>query len=168
MKSFFLLLFAVLSLSVMAQAPYTITTDPKHPEQKMLVGPITRSLLVQDTAFSWYTPSYQYYTPDEATIAAFKAHPEVRYLIFGGTWCEDTQTILPKFYKILELAGLPDHQASLLAVDRDKKTIGMLAETLQVTLVPTIIAFKDGKEIGRVVEYGTSGTWDKELAGFLK
>lgn len=166
----FILLLMGLSLGMMAQAQnsFTVTTDPKHPEQKMLVGAINKQLIATDTAFGWYASSYQYYTPDAATVTAFKDHPEVRYLIFGGTWCEDTQTIVPKFYKLLEQAGIAETQLSFFAVDRDKKTYGNLTEALGVTLVPTIIAFKDGKELGRVVEYGTTGNWDKELAAFLK
>jgi hypothetical protein len=34
--------------------------------------------------------------------------------------------------------------------------------------VPTIIVMKSGKEIGRVVEYGKSGEWDKELLELIK
>ena len=35
---------------------------------------------------------------------------------------------------------------------------------MNITNVPTIIVMKNGKEIGRVVEYGKTGKWDKELA----
>jgi hypothetical protein len=33
--------------------------------------------------------------------------------------------------------------------------------------VPTIIVLKDGKELGRVVEYGNTGKWDRELADII-
>ena len=33
--------------------------------------------------------------------------------------------------------------------------------------VPTIIVMKDGKEIGRVVEYGKNGMFDKELGEII-
>jgi len=33
--------------------------------------------------------------------------------------------------------------------------------------VPTIIVLKDGKEIGRVVEYGKTGMFDKELGEII-
>ncbi len=44
-----------------------------------------------------------------------------------------------------------------------KKTLHHLAEAFQVTNVPTFIVLKNGKEIGRVVEYGRYGMIDKEL-----
>ena len=34
---------------------------------------------------------------------------------------------------------------------------------MAVINVPTFIVMKNGKEIGRVVEYGKTGQWDKEI-----
>jgi len=56
----------------------------------------------------------------------------------------------------------------LIAVDRQKKTIGPLAQAMQATNVPTVIVMQQGKELGRVVEYGKTGQWDKELAEIVK
>ena len=36
-----------------------------------------------------------------------------------------------------------------------------------MNLVPTIIVMKNGREIGRVVEYGKYGSFDKELGEIL-
>ena len=49
-------------------------------------------------------------------------------------------------------------------VNRDKKALGHIAEAFGIINVPTIIVMKDGKELGRVVEYGKTGKWDNELA----
>ena len=38
-----------------------------------------------------------------------------------------------------------------------------MEKTFKVTEVPTFILMKDGKEVGRVVEYGESGEAMKEL-----
>ena len=45
-------------------------------------------------------------------------------------------------------------RVTLIGVDREKKTLSHLSEALNVTNVPTIIVLKNGKEMGRVVEYG--------------
>ena len=55
----------------------------------------------------------------------------------------------------------------MIGVDRSKKTIQHLAEAFGVINVPTIIVMKNGKEVGRVVEYGKYGLYDKELAEIL-
>lgn len=154
-------------MSDFAQTGFSITTDPKHPEKKMLVGAITKEHLSTDTAFGWYAQSYRYYSPDSATVAAFKANQHCRFIVFGGTWCEDTQNILPKFFKLMEQANIPSEHLSLFAVDRDKKVFGNLTSAMQILNVPTFIVMKNGKEVGRVVEYGSTGNWDKELAGLL-
>jgi hypothetical protein len=39
---------------------------------------------------------------------------------------------------------------------------------MNITNVPTIIVMKNGKEVGRVIEYGTIGKWDKELSDIVK
>jgi hypothetical protein len=54
-----------------------------------------------------------------------------------------------------------------LGVDRSKKTIQHLSEAFNILNVPTIIVLKDGKEIGRVVEYGKTGMFDKELGEII-
>ena len=47
------------------------------------------------------------------------------------------------------------------------KTLGNIADAFKITNVPTIIVMKDGKEVGRVIEYGKTGKWDEELAELL-
>jgi hypothetical protein len=58
----------------------------------------------------------------------------------------------------------PEDRIVMYGVDRNKKTDGLLADDYKVINVPTIIVMKDGKEIGRVVEYGKTGKWDKDFA----
>jgi len=84
-----------------------------------------------------------------------------------GTWCEDSQNIIPKFYSLLEAAAFSQDRVTLIGVDRQKKTYSHLAEALNITNVPTIIVMKSGKEMGRVVEFGKYGMFDKELGEIL-
>jgi len=170
MKNSVTILLAVLfSLNGSAQAQYEVGPDEKHPEQHMFRGIINKYVVQNDTAFTkWYTGSQGYYSPDTATLNAFeRAKGKVQFVVFGGTWCEDTQFILPKFFKIQEKSGIPDDAVTFFGVNRNKKTLGNISEAFNVTLVPTIIVMKNGKEIGRVVEYGKTGKWDKELVDIL-
>lgn len=163
-----LLLFVCGAGRAFAQEQYEISQDEKHPEVKVLRGIINKDLIKNDTAFAWYKSSQSYYNPDTATINAFKrANGKYHFVVFGGTWCEDTQFILPKFFKLQELSGLTDDAISLFGVNRAKNSLGNITKAFDVTLVPTIIVMKDGKEMGRVVEYGKTGKWDKELTDIL-
>jgi thiol-disulfide isomerase/thioredoxin len=151
------------------QAQYEISKDEKHPDELILRGIVNKYLIQNDTAYGkWYRSSASIYTPDTAILTAFeKGKGKVQFVIFGGTWCEDTQFVLPKFFTLQEKTGVPDNTITFFAVNRAKKSLGSIAEAFKITNVPTIIVMKEGKEVGRVVEYGKTGKWDKELADLV-
>ncbi len=168
-KTLLSFLFIYISLSVIAQTPYTSTKDEKHPDVTILNGIISKYALANSPAFSWYQSNQGFYTPDTAILNAMEAAKnKFHFVVFGGTWCEDTQFVLPRFFKLQEQSGFPDNSISFFGVDRAKKSIGNVATVFKIINVPTIIVMKDGKEVGRVVEYGKTGKWDKELADLLK
>jgi thiol-disulfide isomerase/thioredoxin len=170
MKKFLLMMLLFFTINnIMAQSPYISFKDPNHPEQYILNGIITKYALQNNSNYQWYMNSQNNYVPAAAVVNALQtANGKVQLVVFGGTWCEDTQFILPKFFKLQEQSGFPDAAISFFAVDRNKKTIGGISEAFKVLNVPTIIVMKDGKETGRVVEYGKTGQWDKELMELLK
>jgi thiol-disulfide isomerase/thioredoxin len=158
----------IINIGVFAQAQYEVTTDPKHPEVKIFRGIVNKYLIENEATFTWMKSAKVGYKPDTATINAFERNKaKVQFVVFGGTWCEDTQSILPKFFALQEKSGVPDNAISFFGVNRDKKSLASIAEAFNVKNVPTIIIMKDGVEKGRVVEYGKTGNWDKELAQIL-
>lgn len=169
---FYVLLFSIfmsISFQSTAQKTYQILSDSADNNSKMLKGIISKEDISNDAAFDWYAESRKIYPrPDTAAIAAFSNNKDkIYFIVFGGTWCEDTHYVLPKFFKIQEVSGFPENRIALFAVDRDKKTIGNIGHALDIINVPTIIVMKNGKEMGRVVEYGKTGHWDKELADII-
>ncbi len=153
---------------ITAQTPYTNSINDR--KETVLNGIITKYALANNDVFKgWYQTNQANYTPDKNVVNALQtAKDKVHYVVFGGTWCEDTQNILPKFFKLQELAGVSDKAISFYGVDRSKTTLGGLQAAFGITNVPTIIVMKNGKEVGRVVEYGKSGKWDDELAAIVK
>ena len=145
----------------LAQAP-EVSRDSHG--NKILKGFISKQELATDTAFSWFAKNQHGYVPEQNALQAFKANKDsINIIAFAGTWCSDTKTILPKFYILADAAGLsPDH-ITLIGVDRSKKTIQHLSEAFGIINVPTFIVMRNGVEIGRVVEYGKYGMFDKEL-----
>lgn len=171
MRSIFLglLLFSAAG-SAAAQSPYISFPDPQQPNAHILNGIITKYALINDSTFKWYKTSQGIYNPSAEfkTAMTNAAAAGIKLVVFGGTWCEDSHFVLPKFFKLQEQSNFPDAGISFFAVDRAKKTIGGIADAFKITNVPTIIVMKDGKELGRVVEYGKTGQWDKELVELLK
>ena len=165
---FIVLLFAA-SFGASSQTPYTATPDATQPTLTILNGIISKYALQNNPAYTWYSSNQNSYAPTLDVVNALeKAKDSVQIVVFGGTWCEDTQFILPKFFKLQEQSGFSDKNISFFAVDRTKKTIGNITAAFRITNVPTIIVMKGGKEVGRVVEYGKTGKWDAELAALLQ
>ena len=80
------------------------------------------------------------------------AAKDLHFIVIGGTWCGDTKRELPKFFKTISQAHIPEANVVLYGVDRSKRGDGGFAEKYNVTSVPTFIVFSEGKEIGRIVE----------------
>ena len=165
-----LITIALISLSYLVNAQqYEISQDTKHPEVKVLRGIINKYLVQNDTSFRWYNTNQKFYGPDSSTLNAMeRTKGKLQFVLFGGTWCEDTQFILPQFFKLQEMSGVPDSVITFFVVNRAKKSLSNITDAFGITNVPTIIIMKDGKEKGRVVEYGKTGKWDKELAEIIK
>jgi thiol-disulfide isomerase/thioredoxin len=162
------LLSSLFVINAFSQAQYEILKDEQHPEQHILQGIINKYVVQNDTSYNWYKSSAVMYKPDTAILSAFeRAKDKVQFVIFGGTWCEDTQFVLPKFFKLQEMSGVTDKTITFFGVNRAKKSLANIADAFDIINVPTIIVMKDGKEAGRVVEYGKTGKWDKELAEIL-
>jgi thiol-disulfide isomerase/thioredoxin len=156
----FLLITSLVSAQLRS---YEISTDPEN-GSKVLKGLITRTDIQNDTAFKWFNDNMKLGQVNAAAIDAFKKHAEdIQLVVFGGTWCEDTQNLLPVFYKLVDKSNFPDSSITLIGVDRPKTTLYNLHKAFNVTKAPTFIVIKDGKEVGRVEEYGKYGQIDKEL-----
>ena len=163
-KALFALAMAI-GVASFGQSQYEIVSDS---HDKILKGIIDRDLIEKDTAFKWYKQNQAGYTPNAETVNNIKPKlGQLQFIVFGGTWCSDTKYILPRFYSLADAAGIAKDRITLIGVDRSKKTISHLAEALGVINVPTIIVMKEGKELGRVVEYGKAGQWDKELGEII-
>jgi thiol-disulfide isomerase/thioredoxin len=164
-KSLFIAILLINAYSLYAQSTEIVRDENGN---KILKGFITRQELVTDTSFSWFAKNQQGYVPDQKALQALKAiRDSVNIITFGGTWCGDTKYILPKFFVLADAAGLSPERITIIGVDHNKKTIQHLSETFNITNVPTIIVMKNGKEIGRVVEYGKHGMFDQDLGEIL-
>ena len=135
---------------------------------KIVKGFLTKQELATDSSFMWFAENQKGYTPNQNALQLLRANKDsVNIVAFGGTWCGDTKYILPKFFVLADAAGLSPDRITLIGVDRSKKTIQHLSEAFGITNVPTLIVMKNGKEVGRVVEYGHTGLFDKDLAEIL-
>jgi len=161
------LVLAFLSNIALAQNQYITLVE--RPNEKTYKGIISQEVLLADSTFKWYAENLKGYSPNKAGLEGLQKNKDsVQLLVFMGTWCEDSHVIIPKFYSLLEAASFSKEKVTLIGVDRSKVTLSHLAEALNIKSVPTIIIMKNGKELGRVVEYGKYGLFDMEMGEILK
>jgi thiol-disulfide isomerase/thioredoxin len=169
MKKIFISVLILFISAIAALGQNQYETLPDKDEGKIFKGIISRELLERDTSFKWYAENLKGYTPNSNAIAALKQYNDsIQFIVFMGTWCEDSHFIIPKFFTLLDASGFSKDKVSLIGTDRSKKTLSHLAEALGIINVPTIIVMKNGKEAGRVVEYGKYGMFDKELGEIIR
>lgn len=153
-----------------AQAP-PAQGAPKPPAPPPLLGHLSRADL--QAYASWkplFAPQVPY-VPDAAAVAAIKANARgVTALLIMATWCPDSKRELPRYFTIMDAAGVPDSILTMVGVDRSKKDTEGLTEKWTVSRVPTFVFFRDGQEIGRFVEKlpaGSTSTLEAEIARVL-
>lgn len=167
MKKVFVLALAIFSAQyIFAQSAAEISRDTYG--NKIVKGFFVKQDLATDTAFGWFAQNQKSFTPNADVVKQYSTNKQgVNLVVFGGTWCDDTKQLLPKFFATTDAAGLAENQITLIGVDRSKKSLYNLVEAFGVTNVPTFIVMKDGKEVGRVVEYGKTGVPEKEVAEII-
>ncbi|WP_334056573.1 thioredoxin family protein [Polaribacter sp. P097] len=119
-----------------------------------LIGIANREMFNDDSYNYWFDDRYKEYNTDKELIAKLK--PIINDFTikgFMGTWCGDSKRETPRFYKILDETDFDQEYFELITVGRNKKTPNNLQEGFNIIRVPTFIFYKDGKEVGRFVEY---------------
>ncbi len=164
MNKFICLLVIVMTVYFpgFTQGQYEVSKDADG--GKILKGIISREILAGDSSFKWYARNLKAYAGGKDAITFGKHRDSIQVVIFLGTWCEDSQLIIPKLFPFFDAAGLSNDRVTVIGVDRNKKSISHITDAFNIINVPTVIVMKDGKELGRVVEYGHYGMVEKELA----
>lgn len=149
----FLTLVVILSCALAVKANADNTTDHHEKPHEDLVGAIDKSALLEAPYRRWFMKNHSSYTPDKNSLEALaKTLNDIQVKAFMGTWCHDSQREVPRLYKILEYSNFDLRNLNLVSLNPDKKTPNGLENGLNIQRTPTFIFFKDGVEIGRIVE----------------
>ena len=117
--------------------------------ERILIGPVKRTAF-QDS--SWYMGNYSMYRPQTELIRQIDSTGiGDSVLIVFGSWCSDSQMWVPMFLSITDSTTMA-HRIGFIAVPRLKGWRDQLTPGLNIEKVPTFIFYRDGKEIGRIVE----------------
>jgi len=153
MKYLLLILSLGIAMNTSAQQLNKKIQDPNH-GQEILINLATKPVLKEFPGFKErYDMEYPNYKPDSLTLIALKSLMEDKKItLVMGTWCGDSKLQVPHFYKIADELSIPQKNITLICVDGNKKAENGLVDKLDIERVPTFIIYKDGKELGRIVE----------------
>ena len=114
------------------------------------VGAIDAETLLRDHPA--FQASHQQFQPTQEQLAIAEKLPEdLQIEVHFGTWCHDSKRELGRFIKLMQSRRVP-LRVSYLALNTDKRdTTGRAAE-LGIRYTPTFVVFRNGREIGRIVE----------------
>lgn len=150
MKKIVFALLIISSFSCTSQHVVNATKDASG----NLVGIANKDSFLEEPFNDWFQPNYEYYQLDNEVITALKPYlNSITIKAFMGTWCGDSKEQTPVFYKILDACEFNYNKLQMITVNRAKSTPDNLQEGLDIQRVPTFIFYKNGKEIGRFVEY---------------
>ncbi len=132
----------------------TLNDTVAYEDTVMLLGKANRKGLQMDAFKAWFNTGYQDYQTDTEALEQIKPLlKDVDITVFMGTWCEDSQRETPHLYKILDAVKYKESKLTLITVSDEKTTPQGFEEGKNITNVPTIIFYKQGEEMGRIVEY---------------
>ena len=154
-------------ISEIALEGYNNRVPDEEDGGEMLLGKITCKELQEEPFNEWFVESFNNHTLDSTRIDSIKPLlKNVSIKVFMGTWCEDSQREVPALQKILEAADYKEDQVEMIAVTHDKDAPQEFEKDYELEYVPTIIFFKDGAEMNRIVEYPQE-TLEKDMMNIL-
>lgn len=137
-------------------------------DQSVLIGKCSRDGLVSFPPFkAHYDVEYFQYEPEPGVVDELKLLlTPLEMTIVLGTWCGDSLREVPRFLKVLDVLEIPENDITIIAVDQSKSIPEDVIGKLQIERVPTFIIYKDGLEIGKIIETPIE-TFEKDLLYFL-
>ncbi len=135
--------------------------------REMLYGKVSLEQLYFDYP-SWKKVE-ENYVPQQRFLEKLRTvNTPTKVKIFFATWCPDSKREVPRFFKIVEQAGLKKQlKIEMWAVDRKKNSPNDLAKKYHVEYVPTFVFERNGQEIGRIVESPASAYLEEDIWNIL-
>lgn len=154
------------------------TIVEKSDGSRVVLGKVTREDI--SSAIAGWDAEYFEYKPDENILGELSGRLDgVSFVVIFGTWCSDSRQEVPRFWRIMDAIGYPIENIEHFAVESSRSLADrFLTETLlqwsrkmreyyDVRAVETIIVYRNGVEIGRIVE-APNLSIEKDLLAILE
>jgi hypothetical protein len=132
----FIFIFAFAVMPALAGAPVAMD------KQKIL-----------ETGEEWQK-KYQEYQVDESFLETLKAKvdDQLTIVVYLGAWCGDSRNNLPVFMKIVDSLEVQPKVKYYNVERKPSPDVKYYVKDKEVERVPTFIFYREGKEIGRIIE----------------
>ena len=153
-KIFFLSYITVISCTLnQVQKPLNTSVVEATSGEIILLGKINLANLQTSRITPWFNEEFNRVKIDLEKCKTLKPFTKnLKIKVFMGTWCLDSKRELPQFFKILSAMDFDQDNLEMFAMSEEKNTPSNFEEGLKIYNVPTIVFFKNGKEINRFVE----------------
>ena len=129
----------------------SVTMAQNGTADRQLKGKIQMKQLISDSAFAWFYTGVNRYQVNENMVNYLKSNKDkVQLVALFNTSDEASKELLPKFYKVMILASVPEESIHLYGFDDSGKSGDAVADGYKAKRLPVIMVMRDGKEEGRI------------------
>ena len=115
-----------------------------------LSGPVTEAQIREVKIFDLYAERYE---PDQEIISKLAQVKDTILIdVFMGMWCHDSKREVPAFFKVMDSVNSPFFTAKYTALEYRRRGPKDIIEANDIKRTPTFIVYRNGKEIGRIIE----------------
>ncbi|NIV71381.1 MAG: hypothetical protein GWN16_01445 [Calditrichae bacterium] len=105
---------------------------------------------------------------DASLIDRLKKIDELLNIVcYLGSWCSDSKQGVPPFMKALHKANNDNIRIQLIAVNRQKDEPQHRSIQHNIQRVPTFLIYKNGEEIGRLIEFPMQDNFIQDFLSVL-
>ncbi len=162
-KVFIILAILATTLPVFSQQNRTINDEEKG---EILFGYCTRDAIM--ATGDWWKTEYDSYT---VNVEAFNLTLPEKFdsvQIFMGSWCEDSHREVPRFCKIFDMDYFKDIPITFICLNGQKNVDVVDVEEYYVQFVPTIIFYKKGEELCRIIERPRTDSLESDIEDLME
>lgn len=143
----------------------TITACASN-ESTYHVGPIAGETILNDfKEFAKHKNDLSYTNSQLAELRAIATPITVK--VFFGEWCHDSMREVPRLITLFEQVNNANIQVEYFGLDLKKSDPQGIALAHSIRRTPTVIVYRNGKELGRFLEYPLTD-WANDIASLAR
>ena len=154
----FSLIFVMISLVACTnkEKVYNSVIKDSKTGEEILYGYCNVEGIKGDVFKEAYIKEMEEYRPNDSLVNLLSSnYQDITVKVIMGTWCSDTKREVPRLLSVLFSSGYDptvSENFEAICVDTEKKAEDIDLEPYKFDKVPTIIIYRSGLEIGRIIE----------------